>query len=114
GSCVAGSSSGCGVWIADEVSVRSGTGTVCHTGVIGKTAVGDAERNPGLDRGDARKLPATQKSVRQAGLTKERKIIDIAEIQRMTLIEVGTCPAAPYVVGVNNTWRIEGATVRGV
>src|SRR5438105_3879052 len=108
---VACSASRCIVRISDQVCVRSGTGTVSHASVVRETAVDHAKGYARLHRRDARELPTSEKIVLKARLFEEGKIVDITEIQRVPLIEVGARPAPCYVIRIDDAWCIECASI---
>src|ERR1700735_1109424 len=95
--------------MASLIEERSDAGAISDAGV--EQAIDYTERRAGLKGRDPGKLPTAQQSVSQPFIGEERKIIDVADVQDLALVEIRTGAGQSKVVRVH---EIVVITVRRV
>ena len=87
------------VGIADDVQIGTRSRAVAYAGV--EKSIAETERSAGLKGCKSGKLPAAQQRVRQAFLSEEGHVVNVADIQDMALIEIRAGPSAAQIVGID-------------
>src|SRR5262249_6888328 len=88
----------------NEIGIGGNTHTIPYAGSWNDVAPRirhNAERVSGLDRGEAREMPATQDFARnRTGIVEQRSIQSVADVQNLALIEIRTGARQTHVIGV--------------
>ena len=88
--------------LGHKIDVGAGALAIGDAGVIAIPAVDHAERLAGLELGDTRPLPAAEGELREMAVAFELgQRVDVADVEDMPLIEVGTGAVGLEIVAVD-------------
>ena len=77
--------------VADDIRVGAvGSDTVGDAGVVTENCIGDAEGRAGRENGNAGKFPVAEEDFGNAFEMAGGNIVNVADVENVALIEIGT------------------------
>ncbi len=88
--------------ITHNIRVRAvGSDAVGDAGVVTENGIGDAEGRAVIESGDAGKFPIGEEYLGDAFLMARGNVVNVADVENVALIEIGTAVIALQVVGID-------------